>query len=229
MGCSASVDVRVVEGAARGAPSRPVRMVSCPARPQQQAIPDCAGPSAAQAPADRRRTRSVSSMRSGGEHGEGLYDYVLSKEFLREYGTGVPRLDVQHKCIADTIAQLYTTCLRRDEPEEKANMTRLMFIELMSSLRLNFLTEEGLMLRMSYPGYAEHKREHEAIEAFVNKAAREFDLLRSSKRVTVSKIEQTFVDHMGEMDRVLGSWLSLKSTVDRRAKENSPVPASEYH
>ena len=75
------------------------------------------------------------------------------------YSVGVPLIDKQHKGLIKLTNDLYNHCV------EDAESERMYFKQVIKSaveyIKVHFSTEEKLMLNTAFPGYAEHKRQHE--------------------------------------------------------------------
>ena len=75
------------------------------------------------------------------------------------YSVGVPLIDKQHQGLIKLTNDLYNHCV------EDAESERMYFKQVIKSaveyINVHFSTEEKLMLKTSFPGYAEHKKQHE--------------------------------------------------------------------
>eukprot|EP00727_Mastigamoeba_balamuthi_P000767 m51a1_g10688 hypothetical protein (241) ;mRNA; r:125883-126803 len=150
----------------------------------------------------------------------------LTQHFLRHYGTGLPRLDVQHKGLLDTIEQLYNLAVDgrdlRARPAAKA-----LFNCLVNYTRTTFLSEEGLMLRSSYEKYAEHKREHEGLAAAINSVVVAYDWGAADRPdgEAVLALADLVADHVALWDRSLGRWLAAASSARQQQQQQQQLPS----
>jgi hemerythrin-like metal-binding protein len=77
----------------------------------------------------------------------------------QEYRINVEVLDAQHRRLA-TLVERMSEQLAADRTTDAAEET---LSELLRVTRLHFATEEELMLKYGFPGYAEHRAEHKRL------------------------------------------------------------------
>ena len=88
-----------------------------------------------------------------------------------EYSVNIKIIDEQHKKLIDTINILYEAM---SEGKGRTVLTKI-FDNLAEYTTVHFATEEDFMVRYSYPGYAEHKGEHDKCIAKVEEFKKKFD------------------------------------------------------
>ncbi|MCL2067095.1 MAG: bacteriohemerythrin [Treponema sp.] len=88
------------------------------------------------------------------------------------YATGIREIDNQHKQLVFLINDLYRACLKGDKVMEAE------FREAMSCMveyvQLHFNDELKLMKFIKYPGYSEHKKQHDSLIITVLKMANRY-------------------------------------------------------
>jgi hemerythrin len=114
-------------------------------------------------------------------------------------------LDAQHRRLATLVGQLSEE-LAANHETDAAEET---LTELLRVTRLHFATEEELMLKYGFPGYAEHRAEHKSLllelEALlaVERAARE-----PGGDASTDIAEHWVVQHLLSQDAELGAFLN---------------------
>jgi hemerythrin len=88
-----------------------------------------------------------------------------------EFSVGITSIDRQHQKMIDLINQLEDGA--RTHQESKT--MRSVLSELLSYTRSHFKTEEALMRTYKYPGYAQHKVEHQTLVNRVADFRRKFE------------------------------------------------------
>ncbi|MDL2229163.1 bacteriohemerythrin [Treponema sp. OttesenSCG-928-L16] len=80
-------------------------------------------------------------------------------EWDSRYSVGIKLIDEQHKGLVDMTNDLFKACLLGDDT------ARLYFLKTIHKaveyVRIHFATEEQLMRKIQFPGYAIHRKEHE--------------------------------------------------------------------
>jgi len=80
------------------------------------------------------------------------------------HAIGLPEIDADHRALFHMAEQLY------DEIENGTAQDKLdgLLARLTAYAQFHFESEEGLMRRTRFPGYAQHRREHESFAARVS-------------------------------------------------------------
>jgi hemerythrin len=87
----------------------------------------------------------------------------LKNEYLSWSPTlsmGITLIDKQHKEIIKLTNELYNHCI--GDPESERKYFRKVIKKAVEYVKIHFATEERIMIKTGYPGYAEHKKEHDA-------------------------------------------------------------------
>ena len=69
----------------------------------------------------------------------------------------INKIDEQHKKLVETVNLLYDAILAGESTKALAHI----FERMVEYVTFHFMTEEELMVKHDFPGYLEHKREHE--------------------------------------------------------------------
>jgi hemerythrin len=78
-----------------------------------------------------------------------------------KYAIGIALIDNQHKELFSLTNELFQACLGREETLKgvfKETMGRMV-----EYVRFHFGAEQELLQRINYPGYAEHKKQHDTM------------------------------------------------------------------
>lgn len=121
--------------------------------------------------------------------------------------TGIAAVDRQHKDLISRVNELLTAM--------KAGKGRQMVGELLAFLGKyaveHFGTEEALMHKHAYPGYAEHKAIHEAFKKDFGALAAQLDAGPTNLSLTI-EVQRRVMDwlktHILSMDAALGKYLA---------------------
>ncbi len=82
-------------------------------------------------------------------------------EWKDNYNTGVKVIDKQHQRLVEILNELYTAVMEIRGQEVIRGVVKSM----VEYAVIHFATEEDLMQKNMYPGYPEHKKEHESFSA----------------------------------------------------------------
>lgn len=80
-------------------------------------------------------------------------------QWSEEISVGVEELDKQHKVLVNLINTLHDAMQERRSQEAVRDIIK----RLAEYTRIHFAVEESLMRILSYPGYEEHKKQHEEL------------------------------------------------------------------
>jgi hemerythrin-like metal-binding protein len=120
------------------------------------------------------------------------------------YSVGIARIDAEHRKLVDLVNELYAAILACNP----TSVTAKVLDGLASYTVSHFTSEEGLMKRHAYPGYIQHKAEHDKLVAQVKQLQQD---LRAGK-ATVSQEVMSFlqswlIGHILGMDKKYTSHL----------------------
>ena len=76
------------------------------------------------------------------------------------YSVGVALIDEQHRGLLKLTNDLYNHCV--GDPETERAYFKQVINDAVRYVKVHFSTEEQIMIKTGFPGYAEHKRQHEA-------------------------------------------------------------------
>ncbi len=120
-----------------------------------------------------------------------------------EYLIGIDEIDAQHKrlfSIAATFEQAKT-----DSQSKKALM------EVFRYTREHFSLEELFMKKVNYPGYYEHKQEHEIFIDQLNDLVSGFDNSPAERDKLITLFAHWVVDHICNSDHLMTSFVDTKT------------------
>lgn len=98
---------------------------------------------------------------SGQNGGESMKQLV---EWSDELSVGIEEIDEQHKVLVDLINQMHQAIHQRRGSDVIASILE----QLSDYTRIHFAVEESLMRILNYPGYEEHKEQHEKLIGHMN-------------------------------------------------------------
>lgn len=123
--------------------------------------------------------------------------------------TGIAKVDAQHKELIRQVNELMDAM--------KAGKGRQIIGDVLAFLGKyaleHFATEEALMQRHGYPGYAEHKAIHEAFKKDFGQLAAEYDRNPEKLSVTIQvqrRVLDWLRDHILNTDQKMGAFLREK-------------------
>ncbi len=130
-------------------------------------------------------------------------------EWSRRMETGVRRVDTQHREMVEKINGLQDAISGGHGQETLCGM-----VDFLCEYAIkHFNTEETLMCMHAYPGYDEHRREHETFrKEFGGLAERVRSGERSDEltRELQAKLSDWLIKHIMTMDREMGRHLVMK-------------------
>ncbi len=130
-------------------------------------------------------------------------------EWNERLAIGIPRVDAQHQELVRTFNAL-EWAMREGRGGETVVRTLRFLGEYAIS---HFGTEESLMRHHGYPGFAEHRAEHEAFKDDFARILEETEgtKYRVAKTMEVSgKLLEWLLHHIGRMDKKMGVYLASK-------------------
>jgi len=127
------------------------------------------------------------------------------------YSMGIKTIDDQHKALLDFVNDIFNHSTGKEAEERewfKDVIKHAVFY-----VTEHFATEEKYMIATRFPGYAEHKKEHDEFTRTVLKTVKEFD---SGKRLVLEKFAHFLKDwalsHIAIMDRQYGDYFRRIAT-----------------
>ncbi|MDR3123474.1 MAG: bacteriohemerythrin [Treponema sp.] len=110
-------------------------------------------------------------------------------QWTDRYRTGIPLIDDQHKKLIDVTNKLYVKCLAGNEAARTSFLQTIH--KVVDYVRFHFTSEEKIMERISYPGLAVHKREH---QEFVKEILQQIQSFQEGEKF----VPNAFVRYLGD-------------------------------
>ncbi|MFP4604687.1 MAG: bacteriohemerythrin [Bacteroidales bacterium] len=121
--------------------------------------------------------------------------------------TDIDEIDTQHMQLVSLINDLYEA-MSKGQGKEKLNE---IFNELFDYAKTHFFTEEKLMLVYGFPGYEEHKKEHQNFVEEIKKYKGKFEGGESKTSIEVAKfLKEWLVNHILKTDQKYAPYLKDK-------------------
>jgi len=120
-----------------------------------------------------------------------------------KFSIGLPEIDEQHKKLIDIINMM------NDVVEGKAMKNTTMKIvlrEMVNYTNYHFNSEEELMIKSGYPGYAEHKKEHTDFIIAVKKFSVEIKENRNISCDLIIFLYNWLTNHILNVDNKMGQY-----------------------
>ena len=115
------------------------------------------------------------------------------------YSLGIKLIDDQHRKILDFAYNLLNYNIKNEEEEEA--YFRDLIAEVVEYIKVHFATEEGIMLAIQFPGYAEHKRTHENLILTVVRSIKDYESGNRLVPVNFSNfLRKWILTHIAVMD-----------------------------
>ncbi|AMV73740.1 bacteriohemerythrin [Desulfuromonas carbonis] len=122
-----------------------------------------------------------------------------------ELETRFPVVDEQHRFLVGLVNEFYDA-LHSGQAREMVGGVLGRLAEYAGS---HFACEERLMVETSYPGFAAHKREHEALTSQVVKLLEEFHRTDQALSVKVGFfLRDWLMNHILKTDKAMGAYLA---------------------
>jgi len=123
----------------------------------------------------------------------------------------IPEIDCQHETMIRLVNQIHETML---QGADKATLDGLLS-ELLENTQIHFAYEEELMSRYNYPGYEEHKLEHNSLIQQLVKLTTRYskgELMLSF--AVVLELKGWAVVHIEKLDKPLGTFLHKQKVME---------------
>lgn len=127
------------------------------------------------------------------------------------FSVGIQIIDDQHKGLLDLVNDMFNHVNTDEESQRKYFADVIQ--QAVKYIKIHFSTEEEIMTRVKFPGYAKHKREHESFVLTVVEQAKSFE---SSKRFGLLEItkylKEWILTHIAIIDR--NDFAVIKKTIE---------------
>ena len=121
------------------------------------------------------------------------------------YETGVELIDEQHKELLNLTNHLYRACLDGDGH----TMFREVMHQLVSYVKFHFSAELKLLEKINYPGFHEHKKQHEELAIDILEAVRNYDEHNKLlPNVFVRTLKDWVFSHIAVSDRLYAIYIT---------------------
>jgi len=124
-----------------------------------------------------------------------------------KYATGIPLVDSQHKELFSLTNELFRACLYGDEVLKgvfKETMGRMV-----DYVRFHFGAEQEILQRINYPGYQEHKKQHDTLVRDILEAVKEYN---EGKKLVPNQFVRTLRDwilsHIAVTDKLYVAYIA---------------------
>lgn len=92
-----------------------------------------------------------------------------------KYATNIEEIDEDHKKIINLFNEVYEKVFQCENVDDERELTKQTLHKLAKYVQYHFTAEEGLMIKINYPDYIEHKREHDHYISEVNNLIVEYE------------------------------------------------------
>ena len=124
-----------------------------------------------------------------------------------KYSVNIEVIDEQHKKIIDVLGRLFDEMGKKKTPE----VLEKILGQMVRYAEEHFAAEEIFMKQYAFPGYEEHRKEHEAFRAKVAAFQKDFLAGKESLSVNVIRFLSDWLDHhIMEVDKKYGPYLNEK-------------------
>ncbi|MCL2295012.1 MAG: bacteriohemerythrin [Spirochaetes bacterium] len=130
------------------------------------------------------------------------------------FACGIKLVDDQHKELLNLVNDMFNH-VTGDKFEERAYFDKIIQ-KAVKYVEVHFQTEEQLMLRTKFPGYAEHKREHAKFIRVVGEQIEIFEEGKKMRLIDFTKfLKEWILSHVAVMDKVYFDY--FKKIASRKA------------
>ena len=132
-------------------------------------------------------------------------------KWVDSYSMGIRVIDDQHKGLLDFVNDLYNHATGNEKDE------RIYFSSVIQQavdyIKLHFATEEKYMLATKFPGYKDHKKEHDEFTMTVIKSVKDFEAGKRLVLTTFSKFLKDWVlSHIAVCDKLYSDYFKQLAT-----------------
>ena len=122
------------------------------------------------------------------------------------YSIGIRLVDEQHMKLINLTNRLFASCM--ESKERAGNVFHDVIHEAVDYVSYHFSTEEGLMERVNYPEYIQHKKEHAGFVREVFSRVEDFDSGKPFAPLTfVYFLRDWVLHHISVSDKKIGTYL----------------------
>jgi hemerythrin len=133
------------------------------------------------------------------------------------YSMGVKVIDEQHKGLLDFVNDLFSHSTGKEDEERQ--YFKKVIQQAVKYIKEHFSTEEKLMVATKFPGYAEHKKIHDAFTLTVVNSVKDFE---GGKRLVLEKfayfLKDWVLSHVAVMDKQYAMYFKKIATRNENGK-----------
>lgn len=119
----------------------------------------------------------------------------------------VQAMDDQHGIIMDTVNELRLAVVHGATREE----TMEIFNRLIHFTRMHFWSEEQLLEKFEFPGFVDHRLEHQQLLSQLQDSAAKMQHSQTMHmRPLMGFLRDSYSEHFGSMDKEYGPWLNAR-------------------
>ena len=144
-------------------------------------------------------------------HQKPAEEYLMSndKKIVRwgeNYATGINLIDEQHKELVKLTNELYGACLTSEE--EVHDTFKEVMGRMVEYVRFHFTVELELLNRVKYPGYDDHKSQHDSLVRKILEAAKEYkEGNRYAANYFVRTLKEWVFGHIAVSDKLYAAYI----------------------
>lgn len=86
-----------------------------------------------------------------------------------KFSTNIQEFDAHHKQLIILFNDVYEKVFKCEDMDDERELTQQTLHNLVEYINYHFAAEEALMIKLGYPGYLEHKQQHDYYSREVNK------------------------------------------------------------
>ncbi len=129
-------------------------------------------------------------------------------QWKSDYSVGHTAIDSQHQRLFQLADQLHMA-MTTGKGSKTLGAT---LANLVSYTKMHFADEERLMKDRHYPGYFQHKKEHDDLTAKVEALQKDFDQNGATMTVQVMQfLKDWLTHHIGENDKAIAAYLKERA------------------
>jgi len=129
----------------------------------------------------------------------------------RTFSVGVKIIDEQHKGLVNLVNDMFNHVVGDEQAERE--YFKQVIQHAVQYVKVHFDTEEKIMLRTKFPGYAEHKRAHDSFVFAVINKVRNFEAGNKFALVDFTRfLKDWILTHIAIMDKQYFSYFTKIAT-----------------
>lgn len=128
-----------------------------------------------------------------------------------KFEIGITVIDEQHKCLVELCAELHKAVLdQKKSPEAWKQSMASALKTCIEYIKVHFLNEENLMLKINFPKYPVHKIRHDEFTKKILKTAKNFDTLDRAEAIRfVHFLYDWILSHIAHEDKMIAFYIDI--------------------